>query len=325
MTSTGIPSGVIYGFLTSLRLLCAKFRPNQIICCFDTGISFRSSLLESYKATRTKERTPEEIKSRSILYEQLAVIPSLLNAIGVPCVKRLGLEADDLAALIVYNVPFEGETILVSGDKDWLQLLSQENTKLYSPMITTYGKMIHKGGPELPNDLPREEWKKWWIKQPEVGIDAYTRFVEDLDFPVPFDRWTLYRALTGDKSDNLDGVPGIGPKTAYKICVHTKDLAELKQGYEDGLELGLSEKLNATLKEACATGYLDLQYNLIDLAYTSRQESSKVEIEKIKKVLSTEIPVNHDAFKGFLRKYEIASILTNYNKYLSVYPHMEIA
>lgn len=176
----GRPTGAVYGFLLTLFKAIKDLRASHIVACFDTPKpTFRHEQFNEYKAHRPP--TPEGI----IL--QMAMIKEVLKAFNIPIFEKEGFEADDLIATIAEKTKKENtEIYIVSGDLDNLQLVG-EKVKLY-----TLGKGI-----------------KETIIYDEKKVEER--------FGVKPEQMNDFKALTGDASDNVPGVPGIGKTTAADI------------------------------------------------------------------------------------------------------------
>ncbi|MFP4015048.1 MAG: DNA polymerase I [Chitinispirillaceae bacterium] len=177
--SKGQPTGAVYGFANYLlRLIETYTCPYMAVVMDSSKPTFRHEAYEKYKAHR--EEMPDDLKS------QMPLIQELIQAFNLPIVKQDGLEADDLIAILTHNAVEEGyEVFLVTRDKDLMQLLGPK-VKMLAPEGTGIFQVL---GPE-------EAFNKMGVR-PDQIVD--------------------YLALVGDASDNIPGVPGIGPKNAVKI------------------------------------------------------------------------------------------------------------
>src|SRR3989338_6879959 len=175
----GQPTGAVYGFLLIFFKAIKDLEANYIVACFDTKKpTFRHEKFEEYKAGRAP--TPDGISA------QFPVIKEVLKAFNIPLFEKEGFEADDIIATIAKKYAGDAKVFIVSGDLDNLQLVD-ENIKVYTP-----GKSI---------------------KETILYDDA--KVVER--FGVTPAQMNDFKALTGDNSDNVPGVPGIGKKTAAEI------------------------------------------------------------------------------------------------------------
>jgi DNA polymerase I len=177
--SKGTPTGAVYGFANYLlRLLETYDCPYWAVVLDSDKPTFRHELFSEYKANR--EEMPDDLKV------QIPLIDRLIEALNIPSIRQEGLEADDLIAGLALRAAEKGfDVFIVSKDKDLMQLVGP-HVKMLAP---------ESGGVlELMGEV--EVLAKMGIP-PEKIVD--------------------YLALVGDASDNIPGVPGIGPKTALKI------------------------------------------------------------------------------------------------------------
>jgi DNA polymerase I len=187
LTQGGISVNAVYGFFSMLISAIDELDPDYLICCFDArGPTFRHKKFIGYQAHRPKMEDE--------LCGQIDLTRETIEAASIPMKMVEGYEADDLAGTIAKkiqcsNVPMfkdNGQTIIVTGDKDLMQLVDDQ-TSLY-----LLGRGISGG--ELTG--PEEVEEKLGVK-PDQVVD--------------------YKALVGDSSDNYPGIYGIGPKTAAKL------------------------------------------------------------------------------------------------------------
>lgn len=178
-TSTGTPTNAVYGFTTMLATLMRDRQPTHVAVAFDLpGGTFRTERLPSYKGTR--DATPPEFEP------QVPLIREMLAAMGVAAVDKERYEADDLLATYARLGREAGMRVLVvSGDRDTIQLVTDDVTLLYP----------RKGVSDLIEYTPSSVEERYGV--------------------VP-GQYPDLAALVGETSDNLPGVPGVGPKTAAK-------------------------------------------------------------------------------------------------------------
>lgn len=181
ITSKGLNTSAIFGFLLALEEVIRKQKPTHIAVVFDhPSPTFRHEMFSGYKATRNE--TPEDIKN-SIPY-----IKQLIEAYRIPVFDCPGFEADDVIGTLARKATEKGfTTYMMTPDKDFAQLVS-ENVFIVKPARNGIESVTW--GVE---DIKRE----FSVKTPEQVIDVL--------------------ALMGDSSDNIPGAPGIGPKTAMKL------------------------------------------------------------------------------------------------------------
>ena len=208
----GLPTNAIYGFLSTLFRLQDEYTPDRTIVCFDVKEkTFRHQKFDSYKATR--KGMPDELAA------QLPVMKEVLDALGMIRCEKGGYEADDLIGTISRKAEEQGnDCLIVTGDRDSLQLVSAH---------TTVHLVSSKGGQDTSRDITPEAFRE------EYGFDPI-RLID-------------LKALMGDSSDNISGVPGVGEKTAMNL-LHTfgsldevyrhLDAPEIKKGLRDKLTNG---------------------------------------------------------------------------------------
>ena len=187
--SKGENTSAEWGFLSYLLRIRDEFEPDHLAVVFDAGSSQRKEIYPEYKATR--EKMPEDLR------ESLTRIRALLDALHNPVLEVEGFEADDvIGSLALKALDEEVDVVIVSGDKDFYQLL-RPGVRLFRPA---------RGG--------RAGVAAEWVDESNAGKR----------FGVPPDRIVDYLALIGDSSDNVPGAPGIGPKTAVKLIREYGDL-----------------------------------------------------------------------------------------------------
>lgn len=188
----GFPTNALYGFLSMTSKLMQTYPDQKIIYCFDRPEpSFRKALDDRYKANRTE--MPEE------LGQQIPYIKEFTDLLGIPRLDILGFEADDIiGSYAKWGEANDYKVIIVSGDKDFAQLISDQVVMLDTMKDVTYDPVLVK--------------KKWGV-EPHQFID--------------------YLALIGDSSDNIPGVKGIGPKTAEKLIEDYKTLDGIYENVEN--------------------------------------------------------------------------------------------
>ena len=208
----GLPTNAIYGFLSTLFRLQDEQTPDRIIVCFDVKAkTFRHEKFDTYKATR--KGMPDE------LAVQMPVLKEVLDAMGLIRCELAGFEADDLIGTISRQAEERGDTcLIVTGDRDSLQLVSDK---------TTVRLVSSKERKDTSRDITPEIFREEYGFEPIHLIDL--------------------KALMGDSSDNISGVPGIGEKTAMNLLhqfgtlegVYANlDAPEIKKGVHNKLVEG---------------------------------------------------------------------------------------
>lgn len=222
-TSGGVYTNGVYGFLTMLNRVITQEQPTHIIVAFDKDRkTFRTQMYSEYKANRSAP--PDELRG------QFQLLREVLTALNVGFIELEGYEADDIIGTIARRAEKEGmESIIVTGDNDVLQLVSEKIKVL----------ITKKGISEMELYTPAKVKEKWEV-EPEKIVEV--------------------RALAGDSSDNIPGVPGIGVKTAVKLI---KEYGTLENLYEHCDQLG-GKKLVERLKTNKEKAFLSRQLSTID-------------------------------------------------------------
>ena len=189
-TTTGQATNAIYGFLSMLATLLHDEQPTHVAVAFDVGrTTFRTEMFPDYKAQR--DETPPEFIS------QIPILKNLLATLGITTIEKPNYEADDIIATLATTAqPLGFETLIVTGDRDSLQLVNNTTTVLY-PMKGV--SVIHRFTPQAVQD--------------KYGLTP--------------EQYPDFAALRGDPSDNLPSVPKVGEKTATKWIVQHGNLTNL--------------------------------------------------------------------------------------------------
>lgn len=237
-TSKGLNTSAILGFTNMFYELVKNEKPTHIAVAFDTGApTFRHADFQDYKANR--EATPDDIIN-SVPY-----IQRILDAFRVTMVAMDGYEADDIVGTLAKHAEIEGfDVYMMTSDKDYGQLVSP-NIKMYKP--GKFGQPAEILGPE-------EICAKYKIQRPEQLIDIL--------------------GLSGDSSDNIPGVPSIGPVRAQKLLANYDSIENMyacnfDKDNEKTRALMLEHKEEAFMSKQLATIMIDVpvEYNFDDMAY----------------------------------------------------------
>ncbi|MCR4891688.1 MAG: DNA polymerase I, partial [Lachnospiraceae bacterium] len=252
--SQGIHTGAVYGFLNIILKILDEEKPGYFAVAFDEHApTFRHEIYEAYKGTR--KPMPEELRA------QVPLTREVLSAMGVPILSKPGLEADDIIGTTARRWEEKGyEVCIVSGDRDLLQLVT-DHTRLLLPRTS-------KGQTTVTAYDPEEVEKEYSL--PPLGIIEL-------------------KALMGDSSDNIPGVPKIGPKTATELL--------LKYGNIENLKDHISEINKKSVRET-----LQANFNLAELSKTLATIETNADI-----LLSEEDAVLTDLFTP--EAYEIVKSL----------------
>ena len=259
----------LFGFFNSLLMVIREYNPDYLVVAMDTAApTFRHELYKPYKANR--DAAPQD------LHAQVPRIQEILTAANIPQIGIDGWEADDIIASLTRCAEKQSlESVMVTGDKDLLQLVNSHTVALRPPRRRE--KNYRMMGPSEVKD--------------EFGIDA-SQMVD-------------YLALIGDSSDNVPGVAGIGPKGAVKLLQEFADLDEIYAHIEQ-LSPGVAKRLEASKELAYLSKTLvTLRPDVVDITdfNTNRFKIDSVDWEKA-------IPF----FEAAQARSLIAAILANSEK-----------
>lgn len=243
LTSKGEPTAGVYGFTSVLLRLLEQERPDYLAVVFDKGKTFRDEIYPEYKATR--EKMPEDLRP------QIDRMRELVDSLNIPRAEREGFEADDVLGSLARWAAGEGLRVkIITGDKDLLQLVSDQI------IVNLPGRSLSDA-----KDYFRENVKEKLGVWPEQVVD--------------------FKALTGDRSDNIPGVYGVGEKTATSLLeeYHSLDeiydhLEEIKTRFRNKLREG-KEEAYLSRKLAQIVEDLDVELDL-DKARPERFDPQKV-------------------------------------------------
>jgi len=178
-TSSGEPTAAIFGFVNILMRFLEKENPEFLAVAFDTGKTFRNDIYPDYKATRAK--MPDELRG------QIERIRTIIDAFDIPRLEKEGAEADDVIGSISKQAVKKGLGVkIITGDRDLLQLVTDRI------IVNLPGKSMADARDYREEDVVA----KMGVK-PDQIVDL--------------------KALMGDSSDNIPGIPGVGEKTALKL------------------------------------------------------------------------------------------------------------
>ncbi|HNR02830.1 MAG TPA: DNA polymerase I [Anaerolineaceae bacterium] len=194
-TRSGEPTAGIFGFANVLMRLLEQEKPEYLAVAFDTGKTFRNELYPEYKATRAK--MPDDLRP------QIERIRQMIDTFHLPRLEMEGVEADDVLGSVATQAVEQGLGVkIITGDRDLLQLV---NDRI---IVSLPGSRLADSKNYSTADV-----KEYLGVDPEQVVD--------------------YKALVGDTSDNIPGVPGIGPKTAVSLLETYKTLDNLYQHIDE--------------------------------------------------------------------------------------------
>ena len=195
----GLHTNAVYGFLNIMFKILEEEKPEYLTVAFDFHApTFRHEMYSEYKGTR--KPMAEELR------EQVPLMKEVLHAMGVRTIEQAGLEADDLLGTLSRRCEAKGmEVVILSGDRDLLQLAT-DHVEIRVPKTKRTGTEIE--------DYYAADVKERYLVTPQEFIDV--------------------KALMGDASDNIPGVPNIGEKTATRIIA---DYGSIEHAYEHASEL----------------------------------------------------------------------------------------
>ena len=242
--SQGLHTNAVYGFLNILFKILEEEKPDYLAVAFDVHTpTFRHQLYEAYKGTR--KAMPDELR------EQVPVMKDVLRAMNIVIVEQAGLEADDILGTLARKAAAEMiEVSLVSGDRDLLQI-SDTHVKIRIPKTKS-------GRTEIEDYYPEDVARVYKVTP--------VQFIE-------------LKALMGDPSDNIPGVPKIGEKTATELMVqygsldniyaHVEEIPKksIRESLKENRELADLSKTLATIRTDCDI-YLDYKAAKAEGFYT---------------------------------------------------------
>ena len=206
MTKQGLHTGAVYGLCNMLLKLLGDLQPAYMAVAFDKSRkTFRTELYADYKGQR--KPTPSELS------EQFPLAMKVLGTMGIPTLELDNYEADDIIGTFAVHAPEDVEVIIVTGDRDELQLVDTR-TKVY--------------------------YTKRGISDIQIFDEA--EFAANYEGLVPKQLIEL-KGLMGDASDNIPGVPGVGPKTALKLIKEYGDVETVLENIDKVSGKALKAKL----------------------------------------------------------------------------------
>lgn len=290
-TKDGIFTNGVYGFLSMYYKVVDEYKPDSICVVFDRSApTFRHKDYEAYKGNRDK--APSELSS------QFGILKDVLNSLNVKFEEQDGYEADDIAGTLAKKAQEEDyDVLLVTGDKDYLQLIDKNIEVL-----------LTKKGITNVNMYNEEKIKE------EYGINP-AQLIE-------------VKGLMGDNSDNIPGVPGVGEKTALKLIKEYNSIENVYKNIDNISGKALKKNLDenetlAFLSKKLGTIFLDVpmeinfeQYKIIEPNYEElREKYEKLEFNSFMKDFpAEEIEYEEDFHYIYIEEYsEIIEKIENNN------------
>ena len=206
VTRSGEPTAGVFGFTSVLLKILEQDHPDYLAVAFDVGRTFRDDLFSEYKGTR--EKMPDDLRV------QIERMRQIVDALNIPRLEMEGYEADDVLGSVARQIAQRGLGVkIITGDRDLLQLVTDRI------VVSLPGKSLSES-----KDYFTEDVVGYLGVRPDQVVD--------------------YKALVGDKSDNIPGVAGIGEKTAASLLLAYNDLEGVYAHLEE-LSAGVRKKLEA--------------------------------------------------------------------------------
>ncbi len=210
-TKSGEPTAGVFGFTSVLLRILEQEHPDYLAVAFDTGRTFRDDIFPDYKGTR--EKMPDELRT------QIERMRELVDTFNIPRLEMEGYEADDVLGSVARKAVEEGLGVKIfTGDRDLLQLVDKRT------IVNLPGRSLSDARDYMPEDV-----KEYLGVRPDQVVD--------------------YKALVGDKSDNIPGVAGIGDKTATSL-LETYDTLDGVYAHLDELSASVQKKLTVAKESA---------------------------------------------------------------------------
>jgi DNA polymerase-1 len=283
--SKGLPTNAIYGFTQMLLKVLKDHRPDYFVVVLDSKApTFRSQVYQEYKANRPA--MPEG------LAPQIPYIKKIMEAYRIAALEMEGYEADDVIGTIAKKLESEADVVIITGDKDILQLVS-DRVEVYDTM-----------------------------KEKRFGVDEVIQ-----RFGVPPDQVVEVMGLAGDAIDNIPGVPGIGEKTATELIKAFGSIENLLAHLDQVPKKKLRENLQcygeqARLSRQLATIHTDvpIQYQMKDFSFSPpdlkslREIFKELEFNKLLKELPEEKVFGQSDYRLITGQTEFLSLLEDLRK-----------
>jgi len=287
MDENGNHIGGVTGFLKSVGYVTRKFKPSRVYVIFDGkgGSKRRRDIYPDYKLgrkpltrlNRTYDMTTEQDEQDLMRYE-LVIVAKALMKLPITTITLDHVEADDIISYIAQHVVENGgESIIYSTDKDFLQLVG-DDIKVWNPVR-----------------------KKTYI--PEIVVE---------DYEIHPNNFLLYRALTGDTSDNLPGIKGLGMKTLLKIV--PEFVTEQHLTFDDVIDAAENSKLKVASRIIDEQESIKLNIKLMSLRSVMISDNNKMKI--LNKINRPQLSLHKYDLTKLLMETNILPAMQNYDSWV---------
>lgn len=272
-TSNGVATNAVYGLLKSFRATVAEFRPHYVIVCWDSGKpTFRHVQDDTYKANRPQ--------TNSDLKAQFPIVQEALDCLSVPQITATNVECDDLIGTLAVKGAKAGFGVtIVSSDKDFYQLCDED--------INVYSFTVRK--------------------KDETGMVDVDYIREH--FGVEPSQLVDIKSLTGEKTDNIQGVKGIGEKIATKLIKQHGSIFNVINVLKNNPII--PDRLKVIIEST----------DIIANAYTLAKIKSDVEIAEIPVRPVEKLVVDEDRLREFFMRYEMKTFLREFNSWTKLFKY----
>ena len=287
MDENGNHIGGVTGFLKSVGYVTRKFKPSRVYVIFDGkgGSKRRRDIYPDYKLgrkpltrlNRTYDMTTEKDEQDLMRYE-LVIVAKALMKLPITTITLDHVEADDIMSYVAQHVVENGgESIIYSTDKDFLQLVG-DGIKVWNPVR-----------------------KKTYI--PEIVVE---------DYEIHPNNFLLYRALTGDTSDNLAGIKGLGMKTLLKIV--PEFVTEQHLTFDDVIDAAENSKLKVASRIIDEQESIKLNIKLMSLRSVMISDNNKMKI--LNKINRPQLSLHKYDLTKLLIETNILPAMQNYDSWV---------